>query len=47
MPEEAEEEDETLIQNVHLPGLLNLRTPEHKAGVLTTHLRRLVEALSP
>jgi hypothetical protein len=35
MHEEAKEENENLIQNLHLPGLLSLRTPEHEAGVLT------------
>jgi hypothetical protein len=47
MSEEAEEEHENLIQNFHSPGLLNLRPPEQEAAVLTTHLLRLFEALSP
>jgi hypothetical protein len=30
--QEDEEEHENLIKNLHLPGLLNLETPEQKQG---------------
>jgi len=47
MSEEGKEEHENLIQNFHSPGLLNLGPPEQEAGMLTIHLWRLLEALSP
>jgi hypothetical protein len=37
MLEEDEEEHENLINNLHLPGLLNLGSPEQEAGLLNTH----------